>query len=343
MKPKILFISNKRSLYTSCNISPESPQVLSSGLSNSITFVVDMLKSQGYDVKYEQVIDGNSIDKVVSIEKPNIVIIEAIWVTPSKMRELSKLHKKIKWIVRIHSELPFLSNEGNALKWLIEFSNIHNVFIAANSDRATKELELILERNVFYLPNYYPIDKNLYVRKPIGTYVDIGCFGAIRPMKNQLLQAVAAIQFAKDINKPLRFHINTGREESGGGSVLKNLKALFEQTDVELIEHPWAKHSDFLKILEKIDIGMQASLSETYNIVTADMVNKFIPVVVSEEIRWVLDDFKIHPTSFKKLVSALHFCYNSIGFNIIRENKEKLADDSKKSTIVWKHFINKFY
>lgn len=344
MKPKILFISNKRSLpYSDANCQVKT-QLLASGLSNSINFVVQMLKKQGYDAKYEQVIDGNSIDKVVSIEKPNIVIIEAIWTTPAKIQELVKLHKKVKWIIRIHSEIPFLANEGNAINWLKQFSNIPNVFVAANSDRAEKELQLILERDVFYLPNYYPVDKSLYIKKPVGASIDVGCFGAIRPMKNQLLQALAAIQFAKDINKSLKFHINIGREETGGNNVLKNLRALFEnQPNAELIEHPWASHEDFLEIIKKIDIGMQASLSETYNIVTADMVNKFIPVVVSNEIRWVKDEFKCNPTSFKELLLTLHFCYNSIGFYIIQENKQKLAENSEKSIVIWNRFINKFF
>lgn len=78
MKPKILFISNKRSLpYTDDKHQPQVMK-LSSGLSNSVNFVVDMLENEGYDAKYIQVNDGNDIDRVVTKEKPNLVILEAI-------------------------------------------------------------------------------------------------------------------------------------------------------------------------------------------------------------------------------------------------------------------------
>lgn len=340
MKPKILFISNKRSLPYTDQKNQKHTSILASGLSNSIKFVVDMLENEGYDCKYVQVIDGNCIDKVVTLEKPSIVIIEAIWVTPKKLEELSKLHKKIKWIVRIHSEIPFLANEGVAIDWLIQYSKINNhIFISANSDRAQKELQVIVNKDVFYLPNYYPVDVLDFNKKIVGQHIDIGCFGAIRPMKNQLLQAVAAIKFADDINKKLRFHININREETGGNSVLKNIRSLFESCDGELIEHPWADHHEFIKIISKIDIGMQASFSETFNIVTADMVNKYIPVVVSNDIRWVRDEFKVEPTSFNELVSKLNYCYKNINSRIVKKNKEALADYSKKSVCNWKKFL----
>lgn len=340
MKPKILFISNKRSLPYTDDRNQIHTTKLSSGLSNSVNFVVDMLENEGYDCKYIQVNDGNDIDRVVTKEKPNLVILEAIWITPKKMEELAKLHKKIKWVIRIHSEIPFLSNEGNAIDWLIKFSNINNhVFIGANSDRAKADLGIVIEKDIFYLPNYYPVDIIDCEKKPIGNHIDIGCFGAIRPMKNQLLQAVAAIKFAKEIGKPLRFHININREETGGNNVLKNIRALFDACDGELVEHPWADHHDFIKILNKIDIGMQASLSETYNIVSADMVNKCIPVVVSNEIRWARDEFKVNPTSCDELVKKLHYCYKNRGARIIRKNKEALADNSKKAICAWKCFL----
>lgn len=90
-KPKILFLSNKRSLpYTDCN--QLIPVKLSSGLSNSIKFVVDMLQNRGYECEYEQVIDSNSIDKIVTGYKPQIVILEAIWFTPIKLKELAKIY-----------------------------------------------------------------------------------------------------------------------------------------------------------------------------------------------------------------------------------------------------------
>jgi hypothetical protein len=55
-------------------------------------------------------------------------------------------------------------------------------------------------------------------------FLDVACFGAIRPLKNQLMQGVSAIRCAESIHKTLRFHINASRAEQKGDNVLKNLR-----------------------------------------------------------------------------------------------------------------------
>ena len=44
---------------------------------------------------------------------------------------------------------------------------------------------------------------------------------------------------------------------------------------------------EFIYLVSKMDIGLQVSLSETYNIVTADFVNQEVPVITSKEIPFV--------------------------------------------------------
>lgn len=341
MKPKILFLTNRRSLPYSHQIETNSPTTLSSGLSNSIGFVVDMLNKEGYKSKYVQVIDGNSIDKEVTEYKPSIVLIEALWVTPTKLKELIKLHPQVKWIIRIHSEIPFLANEGIAIGWLIEYSKIsENIFISTNSTRAGEELKSFLNKNILYLPNYYPTHKHHLHGKEIEGVINIGCFGAIRPMKNHLMQAVAAIKFSNDIHKKLNFHININREATGGNAVLKNLRSLFENSNHKLIEHPWTDHTEFIKIVKEMNIGMQVSLSETYNIVTADMVSNYIPVIVSREIRWVSEEVKVNPNSFKEITDSLHHVYKHLNDkNFLKKNFELLEKNSKESVIEWHKII----
>ena len=55
----------------------------------------------------------------------------------------------------------------------------------------------------------------------------------------------------------------------------------------ELVEYDWLTHDDFIDVVQSMDLGMQVSFTETFNIVTADFVNNNIPVVVSKEIPWV--------------------------------------------------------
>ena len=102
-----------------------------------------------------QVVDGNAVDREVSRQQPNLVIVEAIWVTPDKLRELTAKYPQISWVVRLHSEVPFLANEGVALDWISRYVQIDGVRLAANSRRLARELSKLLSADIFYLPNYY--------------------------------------------------------------------------------------------------------------------------------------------------------------------------------------------
>ena len=90
--------------------------------------------------------------------------------------------------------------------------------------------------------------------------ISISSFGAIRPMKNQLMQAIAAIKFADDIERELVFHINATRVENKGDSALKNILSLFENTHHKLVQHPWLNHNEFIKVIKGMDICMQVSI-----------------------------------------------------------------------------------
>ena len=78
---KILFILKKR-YYHATNIN-------SYGLINSATEIANFLETlPGINTKVVKVVDGNSIDKEVHDYRPDIVIIEALWVTGDKLKEL---------------------------------------------------------------------------------------------------------------------------------------------------------------------------------------------------------------------------------------------------------------
>src|SRR4051812_17688645 len=107
---RVLFLGKKRN--TSYGIS--------FGLRNSAEFVANALMKYGVaeEAVAMMVVDGNSIDKEVYNFEPDVVVIEAIWVTPEKIEELCLRYPKVKWTIRIHSKTPFLANEGMAFKWI---------------------------------------------------------------------------------------------------------------------------------------------------------------------------------------------------------------------------------
>src|ERR1035437_8193029 len=110
---RVLFIAKKGQRYSGVY-----GYAASSGLLNSATFVEEMLHNLGVGAKVVHVVDNNDIDRAVTQYQPDVVIIEALWVIPSKFYVLTQLHPRVQWVIRVHSEIPFLAQEGMAMQWL---------------------------------------------------------------------------------------------------------------------------------------------------------------------------------------------------------------------------------
>ena len=336
-KPRVLFVLKKRdSSWGQTN--PYSYN--SSGLLNSAKFVNDMLIHREFESKLVEVIDSNFIDREVFQYNPDIVILEAIWCPPAKLKELVKLnhHKHRKWIVRNHSEFPFLAFEGIAVEWITEYATIENVTVSCNSPTANSEMEALVNaqtgtfHRVYLLPNYYPTGDFTELKKAHGDTIDVGCFGAIRPLKNNFEQALASIIYAYSIGKKLRFHINSTRIEGNAGPVLKSIRALFEKSKgCRLIEEPWMERAEFLELCKNMDMGLQVSYSETFNIVAADLISQGVPVVCSDEIPWMPSRFCADPSSALDIADKMVVAHKSK----VKDEFESLKKYSNHSEELW--------
>ena len=347
---KVLFILKRREDF---NAVVHSHIGLSTGLYNSASFVNNMMVAQGIDSVLDIAIDNNCIDRLVQKHKPTHVIIEALWVVPQKFSILQKLHPNVTWIIRLHSDMPFMAGEGMAMDWLGDYSGFKNIVISCNAPRMLRETRLYLQhknqwddattlRKVIYLPNYYPQN---YEHKPFDknkTWVDVGCFGAVRPLKNHLLQAFGAIEFADKIGKQLRFHVNAGRIEMQGGPALANLKGLFQQISDrghQMINHTWAPREEFLKICAQMDIGLQVSFSETFNIVGADIISQGVPIVGSTEIPWAVTGFTADPTNSEDIARKLEWAYRFPQVNV-KTNQWSLTSYTNKTASIWAKYFS---
>lgn len=338
MTHSVLFLCKKR----------VSNYGVSTGLLNSSQFIANHLIKNKVPAKVVECIDANSIDREVHLYKPTHVVISAIWVTPAKLNELVNKYKNIQWQVRVHSKVPFIANEGIAFEWLLEYTKIDrwnkNLIITGNSLEFCKALEFALNIECIHLPNIYKPDYKPTVAKPVkDKFIDVGCFGAIRPMKNQLIQAMAAIAFANKSNLNLRFHINAQRTEQSGEQVLKNIRALFKDSRHKLIEHAWMSHEDFLKLIKTMDMGLQVSLTETFNIVAADFVYMGIPIIVSDEIQWMDDYYKVDPLDIQAIASKMFDIYVCPPLLRSRWSIYKLGRYNKKAGAMWLEYLNRRY
>lgn len=317
------------------------------GLSNSATFVANKLNELGHECKLVTVRDNNDIDREVYNFQPDLVIIEALWVVPPKFAELLSLHPRPQWMIRIHSKAPFLAMEGVAMDWLQGYHAINQVYgnlsISCNNKQFNDELNQIKDYESIYLPNIYcpSFDNFHHVKKHDHLApIDIGCFGAIRPFKNQLLQGMAAILFGKSMNRLVNFHINGTRPEQAGENVLRNLRGLFAGTPHRLIEHDWYSHDEFVqKMLPQIDIGMQVSFSESFNIVTADFVHAGVPIVVSQDVDWMPRFTRSNPNSVEDIVKKMNHIWATRTVIANSANRHALAEYNRKATEEWETYL----
>jgi hypothetical protein len=324
----VLFICKKSDTYGFKSYTKKS-----SGLWNSTRFIAHALNDHGVSSNLVEVVDNNCIDRVVTEYKPKFVIIEALWVVPEKFDVLKKLHPNVKWFVHMHSGIPFLALEGIAMRWLQQY-DYKGITIIANSLETYDALKVMIEpQHLVCLPNVY-IGKPVSALLTCGPYLNIACFGAIRPMKNHLIQAMAAMRFAEELGMNCQFHINGTRVETGGYPVQKNLIELFRGRKHDLVMNPWREPEAFIEFMSmSIDLGMQVSLTETFNVVAADYVTAGIPIVISEQIQWASDRCKADVNSIDDIVRIMHRVYKNRW--LVRWNQQLLHRASRAAQKQW--------
>ena len=344
---RVLFILKRKHDYSALAADANVLSV-STGLYNSANYMVELLKPMVDEVGIVVVTDNNDIDREVRKFNPTHVIIEALWVVPEKFEVLTKLHPKVQWIVRLHSEVPFIASEGISMDWIGRYLDYPNVLIGVNAPRMLQSVRSFLKaktgylsddeifQRTIYMPNYYPVEgAKAYDFSTSPDVVKIGCFGAVRPLKNQLAQALAAVEFAKSHGKGLEFHINSSRVEMNGSPILKNLVQMFDHLGPRyvLVCHEWMPREEFLKVVGSMDILMQVSFSETFNIVAADATVMGVPVVGSSEIPW-LCVFKADPTSQTSMIRALNWA-SFVPSIAVLLNQLSLRRYDRKTKQVW--------
>ena len=308
------------------------------GLVNSATFIAEFLNKRGIESEVIQVTDGDDIDRVVQEKNPQVVVIEALWATPAKMQDLVTMpeHRARLWIVRVHSKPALLALEGKAMKWITSYPD--EVVICPNTRGLTADLQ-DMGTDAMLLPNVYTprgFDDYAYNKVQSDSELNIACFGALRPLKNHLAQAIASIKFANKVGLPMTFHINSTSGNSPNISVLENLQALFEKSKHNLSVHAWRRHPEFVKLVQTMDMGLQVSLSESFNLVAADFVTNRIPVLVSDEIDWLPSTVKVSASSNSdQIAQMIEYVWRYYHPTLDRECRKALDSYNNHATAAW--------
>ena len=361
---KLLFLLKKRGKGPYGTWNYTSGEHLDSGLYVSAKQVVEMLVDEGREATLVQVVDNNGIDREIAKYKPTHVIIEAFWVVPEKFEVLKKLHPTVTFIVRCHSKLDFLSHEGVVFGWIFDYLK-QGVYVGCNSEETVDDLKKLARIGnypsefVISLPNFYNVrkaeakalkklvaiwrDVKTFKHKPkVSGQFNVGCFGAIRPLKNHMVQALGALRTAENLKLNLQFHINSNRLEGQVGGILKALRAVFSKfPNHKLVEHTWLPHKEFLQLIEQMDLVTQVSLSESFNIVCADAVSMGVPIVSSKELPWLPETYtvdNVNNVNAIELKMLKVWKHNDKNF-VVADQLTKLIDYCDWAKAVWlKHF-----
>lgn len=279
---------------------PVAHHVSHIGLGVSALNTAKVLRSKGINADVWAILGAKTIaDRIkTSPIRPTHIVIGAPWIPTLDLQVLVFGHPDIEFSVVCHSNVGFLQNDPQAItnfrQDLALEQGALNFRAAGNSQRLCSWIESAYERPCLWLPNLYFLDRQdpVYRRPWNGSFLRIGAFGAVRALKNLTSAAAAALKLAEGLHVQLEFHISVGRVE-GGTTVVRALRAMLENVPcVSLVEDPWFQWPQFRQVIRSMDLLMQPSYTESFNMVTADGAAESIPSVVSDAIDWAPNDWK---------------------------------------------------
>ncbi|MEO7731237.1 MAG: glycosyltransferase [Kofleriaceae bacterium] len=223
--------------------------------------------------------------------RPTHVILAAPWIATSDVAALAAQFPEVVFVVVSHSSVGFLAADAHAIKLLRETADLqlatHNVFVGGNSKKFTSWATVVWGVNAVFLPNLYCTDETFpeHDRHWDGGALRLGMFGANRPLKNFLSGAAGAVELARRLRVPVELLLSSGRNEGG------NFRALEEMTEgisnLRVTQTGWLPWPEFRRLVRTIDLVLQPSYTETFNVVSADGIAEGVPVVATDAIDWV--------------------------------------------------------
>jgi len=247
---------------------------------------------------------------------------------------------KTTYVTRLHCESPYFSQiaigDGLTNHIVEKIRDNSRIMVGSNSAKMANDLKVMFGNGI-YLPSAYHLTPKLSLKPPHPTIDNVACLGRPITIKNILTQAVAAIRFAQFRGKKLRFHVNQAVDHDGK-LILDTIRALFQRNqNIDLIVHEWMPKDQLYEMLSSMDVGMQVSLSEASNVMSIDMVNVGIPIVVSPEIKWACQESIAHPTDsddiFQKLI------YATRNPDLVDRNRKQIELHNKICVEHWNRFL----
>lgn len=231
------------------------------------------------------------------------VVVSAPWISTTDWQRLIAKYPHIDFAVISHSNVAFLHADPQGTRLLREAMGLqlawHNFTVAANSLKFACWAFRAYGTEFTYLPNLYNLEhtrsRNLRGRPAYsGGILRIGCFGAMRVLKNHMTAAAAALEIHNRLGVDTEFWINGGRNEGIGISGILNAMDQMTQgiKGFTMKVTNWESWPQFHATVRNMNLLLQPSFTESYNMCSADGVAEGVPSVTSEAIEWVPESWK---------------------------------------------------
>ena len=310
----------------------------------------EVLKEAGINVSVFPV--RHNVDLVNAIDKYKEehgeplthVIISAPWLSIHDLKALLTNFSYIHFVVLSHSNVGFLQADFEGVRLLRQYIRLRNEYpnlsVGGNSERFVEWLRETFHGDAVLLPNLYPLHRKQMKPVPVvgdaQRTIKIGAFGAVRPQKNFMTAAAAAVSIQRHLRVPVEFHMSTGGEEDGNFTSLA-IEQMLEESDVTLIRHPWRYWDDFIEVVGSMDLLIQVSYTESFNMITADGINAGVPSVVSPAISWAPFLWTADPDNAKEVAH--------VGLSLLRQKDTRelgisaLRAHNEWALSVWRGFL----
>jgi hypothetical protein len=300
------------------------------------------LNDNNFDTEVVAITKYQDIDSEVQNYKPSHVIISAPWVPPHYIEYVIKKHPKTEFVVVCHSNVGFLFADTNGINnfrsyfSLLKYKNFH---VAGNSEKFKIWVEKAYSIPCLWLPNLYYLTDKTAVKKEQNDILKIGSFGAMRILKNNMTAAGAALEISTRLKRPVEFWVSSGREEGGAQGVKQSISALLKGTSVTVKENYWQPWYEFRKTVGSMDLLLQMSYTESFNMVTADGIAEEVASVVSEAISWCPKSWIANVDDCDEIASVGIKLLNDPA--AVKEGRDMLQKYITNGIKVWDSFLNK--
>jgi glycosyltransferase involved in cell wall biosynthesis len=303
----------------------------------------EYLNARGYDVTV--VPAKNNIDVVEAIREHGFthVVISAPWLSALDVDTMVRHFKDVQFAITSHSNIGFLQADPGALKLLRQYAliskEVDNLKIGGNSVIFADWFSDIYDVEKLLLPNLYEVYKLEEPRCGCSKVLRVGTFGAIRPQKNVVTAAAAAMLLGRMTGRQVEFNVSTGREDGGGNVILNAIRQMMIQVpNVELVERHWSNWHEFKRVVRDMDILFQMSYTESFNMVTADGISEGVPSVTSDAIVWVPDEWKAQGDNVFSVAETAHRILKHRDGEVERGMKA-LKEHNERGLKYWEEFL----